>query len=215
LQALSFGRRPKGLRVLALGAHADDIEIGCGGTLLELAAAGAKIQWGVLSGDAERAGEAARSARRFLGPKGGAGLTQFAFRDGFFPAEFTGIKEAVEALARTARPDVVFTHFRGDRHQDHRTVSDVTWSTFRDHLILEYEIPKWDGDLAAPSVYQPLARATARRKVKALMTTFRTQARKPWFREEVFLAMMQLRGVECRAPSGFAEAFFARKIILG
>jgi LmbE family N-acetylglucosaminyl deacetylase len=137
-----------------------------------------------------------------------------AFRDGYFPAQFAEIKEAFEDVARDFRPDVVFTHTRDDRHQDHRVISDLTWNTFRNHLILEYEIPKWDGDLGRPNFYVPVSRAAARRKTRALLSVFGTQRSKDWFTEETFLGLMRLRGMECRAAGGHAEAFHARKVTL-
>jgi LmbE family N-acetylglucosaminyl deacetylase len=135
------------------------------------------------------------------------------FRDGYFPAHFDAIKDAFESLARDFRPDIVFTHTRDDRHQDHRVVSDLTWNTFREQLILEYEIPKWDGDLGRPNLYVPLSASDARRKSKALLDVFGTQRAKSWFSEETFLGLLRLRGIECRAADGYAEAFHARKIL--
>jgi LmbE family N-acetylglucosaminyl deacetylase len=138
----------------------------------------------------------------------------YEFRDGFFPAQFTAIKEAFEALAAEFKPDIVFTHARDDRHQDHRVISDLTWNTFRNHLILEYEIPKWDGDLGRPNFYVPISRSIALRKTAALVDTFGSQRSKDWFSEETFLGLMRLRGMECRSRGGYAEAFHARKVTL-
>ena len=179
--------------------------------MLRLVAAGAKVHWGVFSGDASRAAEATRSARLFLGQNGSPNLTLHAFRDGFFPASFAEIKEAFEALAVDFKPDVVLTHARHDRHQDHRLLSDLAWNTFRRQVVLEYEIPKWDGDMEQPNCYVALPASTARRKIKALMQLFATQRSKDWFDDATFLGLMRLRGVECRAPSGYAEAFVSRK----
>lgn len=153
-----------------------------------------------------------RGARRFLGKNSGDAVRLHAFRDGFFPAQFSEIKDAFENLAREFRPDVVFTHARTDRHQDHRVISDLTWNTFRDQLILEYEIPKWDGDLGQPNFFVPVTKGAARRKSKALMEVFGSQRSKDWFSEETFLGLMRLRGMECRAPDAYAEAFYARKM---
>jgi len=205
--------KPRGrpLRVLCLGAHSDDIEIGCGGTVLQLVAGGAKVHWAVFSGDAQRADEASRSARLFLGRDSAGQLNVHGFRDGFFPSAFAEIKDSCEAMASRIRPDVVFTHVRNDRHQDHRVLSDLAWNTFRDHVVLEYEIPKWDGDLGQPNYYVPLTAAVARRKVRALMRVFATQRSKDWFDEETFMGLMRLRGIECRAGSRYAEAFVSRK----
>ena len=206
--------RARPLRVLCLGAHSDDIEIGCGGTVLRLVAGGARVHWAVFSGDEQRADEAARSARLFLGRNAASQLTLHGFRDGFFPAAYADVKEACESLAATAQPDVVLTHARTDRHQDHRLLSDLAWNTFRDHLVLEYEIPKFDGDLAQPNCFVPLDRATAMRKAKFLGQAFGTQRDKHWFSDETFFGLMRLRGMECRASGGYAEGFYSRKAVL-
>jgi LmbE family N-acetylglucosaminyl deacetylase len=213
--SLSLGKpRGRPLRVLCLGAHSDDIEIGCGGTVLHLVASGAKVHWAVFSGDTRRAEEATRSARLFLGRNSDAQLNLHGFRDGFFPSAFAEVKDACEALASRIEPDLVLTHTRSDRHQDHRVLSDLAWNTFRDQLVLEYEIPKWDGDLGQPNCYVPLSAATARRKVRALMRVFATQRSKGWFDEETFMGLMRLRGIECRAVSRYAEAFVSRKLTM-
>jgi LmbE family N-acetylglucosaminyl deacetylase len=214
LLPLTFPRRGGPLRVLCLGAHPDDIEIGCGATILELVRQAADVRWAVFSGDDRRAEEASRSARLFLGADAGRRLVLHTFRDGFFPAQFAPIKEACEALALTFRPDLVFTHFRDDRHQDHRVLSDLAWNTFRNHVVLEYEIPKWDGDLSTPNLYVPVPARAAQRKVTLLSRAFPSQRIRDWFGEEVFFGLMRLRGMECRSRSGFAEAFFGRKLVL-
>jgi LmbE family N-acetylglucosaminyl deacetylase len=203
------------LRVLCIGAHSDDIEIGCGGTLSQLARRKPRpeFRWVVWSAAGARAREAERGARKFLGAAANDAVKLHEFRDGYFPAQFDAIKDAFETLAREFRPDVVFTHRRDDRHQDHRVVSDLTWNTFRKHLILEYEIPKWDGDLGQPNVYVPLSDDVARRKSRALLDVFGTQRSKDWFTEETFLGLLRLRGIECRANDGYAEAFHARKVL--
>jgi LmbE family N-acetylglucosaminyl deacetylase len=210
------GTSRKRLRVLCLGAHSDDIEIGCGATLLSLAARRPQpeFRWVVWSAAGKREREAIRGARKFLGPQAAAAVRVHQFRDGFFPNQFGEIKEAFEVVAREFQPDVIFTHGRADRHQDHRVVSDLTWNTFRNQLILEYEIPKWDGDLGRPNFYVPASEAVARRKARALLSVFGSQRSKDWFSEETFLGLMRLRGIECRAPGGHAEAFYARKITL-
>jgi LmbE family N-acetylglucosaminyl deacetylase len=208
LQLPSTGRRP--LRILCLGAHADDIEIGCGGTLLHLLSTRrASVDWVVFSATGRRVREARRGAARFLRHATKSRVVVHAFRDGFFPAEWEQLKAAFETLRSEVEPDLVLTHFRDDRHQDHRVLSDLTWNTFRDQLILEYEIPKWDGDLAQPNVYVPLTPTLARRKVAALMAVFASQRSKRWFTEETFRAVLRLRGIE--AGSEWAEAFHARK----
>jgi LmbE family N-acetylglucosaminyl deacetylase len=204
------------LRVLCLGSHSDDIEIGCGGTLLQLARTRPRpeFRWVVWSAAGARATEAQRGARRFLGPSASEALRLHEFRDGYFPAHFSEIKDAFESLASEFKPDIVFTHTRDDRHQDHRVISDLTWNTFRNQLILEYEVPKWDGDLGRPNFYVPVSRTVALRKTAALLEVFGTQRSKDWFTEETFLGLMRLRGMECRADEAYAEAFHARKIAL-
>jgi LmbE family N-acetylglucosaminyl deacetylase len=216
MTALTLARGRGGPRkVLCLGAHSDDIEIGCGGMVLELRRRrGVEFRWVVFSAAGVRASEARQSARRFLGAAANEAVRLFTYRDGFFPAEFADIKESFERIAREFQPDVVLTHTRDDRHQDHRVVSDLTWNTFRRHLVLEYEVPKWDGDLGRPNCYLALPAAVARRKTKLLMDGFASQRSKDWFSPETFLGLMRLRGVECRAPGGYAEAFIARKVSL-
>lgn len=208
--------RQKRLRVLCLGAHSDDIEIGCGATILRLLERRPRpeFRWMVWSAAGQREREAKLGARRFLGKAATEAVRVHAFRDGYFPAQFAEIKDAFESLAREFQPDIVFTHARDDRHQDHRVVSDLTWNTFRNQLILEYEIPKWDGDLGQPNLYVPVSQATARRKTRSLLSVFGTQRSKDWFREETFLGLMRLRGIECRAAEGLAEGFYSRKSIL-
>jgi LmbE family N-acetylglucosaminyl deacetylase len=204
-------------RVLVVGCHADDIEIGCGGTMLELVARhpDAEVTWLVLSGDGARAGEASASAAAFLG-----GLSTEpqilveSFRDGFLPYLGPVVKDRFEELKGTVEPDVILTHTRNDLHQDHRLACELTWNTFRNHLILEYEIPKWDGDLQPTNVFVPLDEATAQRKVDLLLDHFETQRDRHWFTRDVFVGLMRLRGLECNAPSGYAEGFHARKVVV-
>lgn len=207
-------KRP--LRALCLGAHSDDLEIGCAGTLLEWAAArrGLNVTWAVLSADDKRSAEAQRSATRLLGRAANVSVLLGNFRDGHFPIMLGEIKAWLEKLSTTLQPDVILTHRLEDRHQDHRTVAEVTWQTFRNHWILEYEIPKYEGDLGCPNVFVPLRAATARRKVAHLMRTFGSQRSRHWFDERTFLSLMRLRGLECRAASGMAEAFYVRKTVL-
>lgn len=203
------------LHVLCLGAHADDIEIGCGGLLLELLKhyKRAQVMWVVFSGTEARERETRASARLFLKGADSRRVDIHGFRDGFFPYD-SGIKDVFESLKQRGSPDLVLTHYRDDRHQDHRVLSDLTWNTFRDHLVLEYEIPKFDGDLGTPNVFVPLTQATCTRKVKHLLTAFGTQRDKHWFSRETFVGLMRLRGMECRSPSGYAEAFYGRKVAL-
>jgi LmbE family N-acetylglucosaminyl deacetylase len=205
-----------GYEILCLGAHSDDLEIGCGGTVLRLLAElpVARITWVVLSGDDDRAHEARRGASYVLGEHAGARIVLGTFRDGFFPHTPVPVKEFFEQLKREVQPDLIFTHNRDDRHQDHRFVSDLTYNTWRDHLVLEYEIMKVDGDLGNPNVYVTLDAATVDRKVNLLDECFGTQRDKRWFSEDAFRGLMRLRGVEAGAPSGYAEAFYGRKLIV-
>lgn len=207
----------RALRVLCLGAHCDDIDIGCGGTLLQLQAMQtvAAIDWVVFSGDATRRAEATAAFEAFVGTAVRGELVFGQFPDGSMPGHYSEIKAFFEALKDRPAPDLVFTHERDDRHQDHRLINEMTWNTFRDQLVLEYEIPKWDGGLGQPNVYMPLAPAVAEQKVRALLDTYRSQASRDWFSAGTFEALLRLRGIECRAPSGFAEAFHGRKIRLG
>jgi LmbE family N-acetylglucosaminyl deacetylase len=206
----------RALELLCVGAHSDDIEIGCGGTLLRLLQDGVvgAVTWVVLSGDARRAAEAKRAARRVLGRRPDTRIVQQSFRESYFPYVAVPIKEFFDQLGREVAPDVVFTHYRSDRHQDHRLVSELTYNTFRNHAILEYEIMKTDGDLGQPNVYVPLDRATVRRKNKIILDSFVSQHDKPWFDEDAFAGLMRLRGIEAGAPSGYAEAFYARKLVI-
>jgi LmbE family N-acetylglucosaminyl deacetylase len=216
--ALNLASRPgRVLKILCLGAHADDIEIGCGGLLLSLRERRQRmtVDWVVLSAPPGRDREARSSADLFLQGLRRKRVIVKEFRDGFFPHDAAEIKATFELLKRDAAPDLVLTHYRDDRHQDHRIVSDLTWNTFRDHWILEYEIPKYDGDLGSPNVFVPLDRATCARKVRHLERAFGSQRDKHWFSAETFLGLMRLRGVECRAPGGYAEAFYGRKVLLG
>ena len=208
---LRLGAAPR--RVLAIGAHADDIEIGCAGTLLRLRAEhpGLELRYVVFSASAEREAEA-RAAAAALGA---TAIDIHHFRDSYFPyAEPAKIKEAMAELRRTCDPDLVLTHRRDDDHQDHRLIGELTWNAFRDHLVLEYEIPKFEGDLGRPNVYVPLADDVARAKVALVLRSYPSQAGKGWFRAETFEAVMRLRAIECNAPSGWAEAFHGRKILL-
>ncbi|MEZ5971641.1 MAG: PIG-L deacetylase family protein [Hyphomonadaceae bacterium] len=212
--ALDLARPGKTLRVLALGAHSDDIEIGAGGAILSWIASGAEVSvdWCALSAPGERADEARASALEFLSGAGRADIHLGQFRDGYFPAERTAVKDWVEGLKRLEKPDVVLCHQRNDAHQDHRMVCELAWNTFRDHLILEYEIPKWDGDLGQPNVYVPLSEDVLAKKIELLHKHFGTQRSKAWFDDETFRGLARLRGVECRER--YAEAFFARKLLL-
>ena len=205
------GAKPK--RILALGAHPDDIEIGCGGTILRLAGEhpGLEVLWVVFAATPERADEARASAGAFLNGVATVKVVVRDYRDGFLPYVGAAVKDEFEALKREFSPDLVFTHYREDRHQDHRLVSDLTWNTWRDHFILEYEIPKYDGDFGAPNFFASLPTLTLDRKIDLLLRHFPSQADKPWFTADLFRAVARIRGVECTAPEGFAEGFYCRK----
>ena len=203
-------------RALCLGAHSDDIEIGCGGTLLKWLRDNPRLQvhWVVFCGSPERQKEARRSARHFLRNAQRPVIETLDFRESFFPVDWAGIKETFERIKRDFDPDLVFTHYRHDRHQDHRVLSDLAWNTFRNHLILEYEVIKYDGDVGQPNVFVELDAALTRKKVSALLKHFQTQGNKHWFTADTFLSMMRVRGIECASPSLYAEAFHGRKISL-
>jgi LmbE family N-acetylglucosaminyl deacetylase len=209
-------RNDQKLTVLCLGAHSDDIEIGCGGTVLQLQDKypDSAIHWVVFSAIGVRGEEARRAANLFAGSRIAGGPVLREFRDGFMPFAGAEVKDFMEGLKRTISPDLVFTHYRKDAHQDHRLISELTWNTFRDHLVMEYEIPKFDGDLGQPNGYVPLSQEICQTKIKHLMDAFESQRGKRWFEESTFMALMRLRGMECNSPSGYAEAFYLRKVTL-
>jgi LmbE family N-acetylglucosaminyl deacetylase len=212
-----IGLKAEGLsRILCLGAHSDDIEIGCGATVLQLVKQrpGLNFLWVVFSAEGKRAGEAEASARVFLKGATKPEVLIHDFRGSFFPSQGETIKELFEKLKGMFQPDLIFTHYREDRHQDHRVISDLTWNTFRNHLVLEYEIPKYDGDLGQPNCFMPIAARVCQKKISNLMQCFRTQRDKHWFSESTFLGLMRLRGMECASSSRYAEAFYARKVVL-
>jgi LmbE family N-acetylglucosaminyl deacetylase len=204
------------LEVMVLGAHADDIEIGCGGTILTLTGRGTpvRVTWVVLSAVDEREGEARDSAAAFVKNAEQATVIIEGFRDGFFPYQGGLVKDLFEALKPTVRPDLVLTHRRDDAHQDHRLVAELTWNTFRDDLILEYEIPKYDGDLGNPNLFVPLPAATCERKIELLLEGFPSQRARHWFTADTFWGLLRLRGVESASPTRFAEGFTCRKLVL-
>jgi LmbE family N-acetylglucosaminyl deacetylase len=214
VKSFQFATPGDRLSVLCLGAHSDDIEIGVGATLLSMMARGVRldVHWCVLSGVGAREREAYASAEDFLTQAASAKIEVMAFRDGFFPEQGEDIKSWFEKLKARANPDLILTHRRGDAHQDHRRVCRLTWNTFRDHCILEYEIPKWDGDLGQPNLYMPVSADALRRKIELLNSHFGSQHCKQWFDSDLFLGLARLRGMECRAPERYAEAFFARKL---
>ena len=211
---LAFDRAP--CSILFIGAHCDDIEIGCGGAVLTLIEEfpQAHIDWVVLSSSPVRSKEAEGAAERFLRGASSFRLHIQDFRNGYFPYVGEQIKDYFELLKHQINPDLIFTHHVDDRHQDHRTVGKLTWNTFRNHLILEYEIPKYDGGLGTPNFFVPIAKKAADKKVTALMECFPSEASKPWFTPETFYAMLRLRGIESNSPTGLAEGFFCRKMVL-
>ena len=213
---LELGANRECLRVLCLGAHSDDLEIGCAATLLAWIARYPKVEvtWVVMSAGGARAKEALRSANTLLRSASRRNIVLREFRDGYLPAHFVEAKQLCEELKASETPDVILTHRLEDRHQDHRLVAELTWQTWRDHLILEYEIPKYEGDLGQPNCFVPVSTRIGKRKVEHLMRHFGSQRSKAWFAPQTFLSLMQLRGIECRAASGLAEAFYVRKTVL-
>jgi LmbE family N-acetylglucosaminyl deacetylase len=203
-------------RILCVGAHCDDIEIGCSGALQVLLQRrrNAVVDWVVLSGTPVRRKEARSAMMRLIRPRQRGVLEFGEFPDGRFPAVYAPIKDFFESLKRLPSPDLVFCHERSDRHQDHRIVNEMVWNTFRDHLVLEYEIPKWDGGIGEPNLYVPVSAVQLRNKVKHLLAAYASQRNRDWFTSETFFALARLRGIECRASSGYAEAFYARKVRL-
>lgn len=208
--------RNKGISLLLLGAHCDDIEIGCGGTLLKLIEDYniSRVNWVVFSSDDLRKEEALASARQFLKSITNAEIKIMDFQDGYLPAFWGKIKDEFENLKDELTPDIVFTHYRNDLHQDHRVINELTWNTFRNHLILEYEIPKYDGDLGNPNLFVPLAESHITQKKKIILDSFKSQLNKQWFDDSLLTSMMRIRGVECGSESHFAEAFYNRKMVL-
>jgi LmbE family N-acetylglucosaminyl deacetylase len=203
-------------KILCLGAHCDDIEIGCGGTILKLLEKYENIilYWIVFASDSYRAYEASESANTFLINAKSKTVLINDFKDGFLPYTGNEIKQYFEQLKNSFSPDIIFTHYRHDLHQDHRFISELTWSTFRDHLILEYEIPKYDGDLGKPNLFVKLDESICCEKIKFIMKYFKSQSQKQWFDKHIFLSMLRLRGMESNSPGKYAEAFYCRKMVL-
>ena len=203
------------LKILCLGAHSDDIEIGCGGTILKLLSeySNVELHWVVFSANDVRSFEAKKSAELFLSDAREIKVIVKKYKDSFFPYIGAEIKDYFEIIKEEVSPDLIFTHCRDDLHQDHRLISELTWNTFRDHLILEYEIPKYDGDLGCPNFFVHLKKSICSRKVKHLIDAFKSQHENHWFKEESFLSILRLRGIESNAPGGYAEAFYSRKLI--
>lgn len=210
------GAATRELQILCLGAHSDDIEIGCGGTILRLAQEhpNCVFHWVVFSAIDVREAEAIHAAAQFVPAGRLKGPLLKTFPDAFMPFMGAEVKRVFEELKQSVSPDMIFTHNRKDAHQDHRLLSELTANTFRDHLILEYEIPKYDGDMGQPSVFVPLDTETYQKKVRIIMDAFQSQHSKRWFQPDTFLSLMRLRGMECNAPSGYAEAFYCRKLTL-
>jgi LmbE family N-acetylglucosaminyl deacetylase len=216
MHSLSLSSDPAArLNVLCLGAHSDDIEIGCGGTILRLAKQypNCVFHWVVFSALGVRGDEARRAATLFADSGALKGPLLKTFQDGFMPFVGAEVKKVFEEL-KAISPDLIFTHNPHDAHQDHRLLAELTWNTFRDHLILEYEIPKYDGDLGRPNAFIPLESELCEKKVRFILDSFPSQRTKRWFQADTFMALMRLRGIECNAPSGLAEAFYSRKIML-
>jgi len=203
------------LKVLCLGCHSDDIEIGCGGAILRLIAdyPVCEVHWVVFSASGNREVEAQRSAELFVGRDRLRGPLLHKFPDGFMPFVGSDVKALFEQLKHLS-PDLIFTHSRDDAHQDHRLIAELTWNTFRNHFILEYEIPKYDGDLGRPNVFLPLSSEIVQTKIRNLMEVFQSQRSRHWFEESTFLALLRLRGMECNAQSGYAEGFYCRKLVV-
>jgi LmbE family N-acetylglucosaminyl deacetylase len=213
---LELSEIPPPFRILAIGCHADDIEIGCGGTILRLIASfpSAEVCWVVLSAHGDRVDEVQASAEAFLEGIERRQVIVRDFRDGFLPYSGGDVKQFFEDLKPIITPDLIFTHYGKDLHQDHRLASELTWNTFRDHFILEYEVPKYDGDLGSPNVFVHLDEALVRRKIENLLTFFQTQRDRRWFTEDLFMSILRLRGMESNSPDRYAEGFYARKVVL-
>jgi LmbE family N-acetylglucosaminyl deacetylase len=203
-------------KILCLGAHSDDIEIGCGGTILRLAQANPQSQflWVVLSGDETRREEALKSAHIFLDGIESKQIDIHNFRESYFPFIGAELKDVFEETRAKYNPDVIFTHYAHDAHQDHRLLSDLTWNTFRDHFVLEYEIPKYDGDLGNPNTFICLDEKIVQSKIKYICDVYQSQSRKRWFTDDTFRSILRIRGVESNSPSKYAEAFYCRKMVI-
>ncbi len=217
MHELRFGAGSDGPRsFLFVGAHADDIEIGCGATVRKLVERfpDADYSWVVLTSDSIRSQEARTAAQSFLTGADHASIEVCDFRDGYLPFTGSGVKDYFEELKTRCSPDVIFTHYHRDAHQDHRLTAELTWNTFRNHVILEYEVPKIDGDLGAPNLFVEVDEGECREKLRLILQLFPSQRSRSWFDEATFRALMRLRGVECNATAGLAEAFYARKSVV-
>jgi LmbE family N-acetylglucosaminyl deacetylase len=203
-------------KILCLGAHPDDLEIGCGGTILRIIdeVPEATFSWIVFSGTESRRKEGLKSADMFLNKTDNKRIIFEEFRDSYFPFMGDRIKDYFEKLKKEFSPDIILTHYSKDAHQDHSLISKLTWNTFRNHLILEYEIPKYDGDLGIPNLYVSLSESYVLRKLEILNDAFKTQKEKRWFDDDVFRSLLRLRGAECNSQSRFAEGYYCKKIVL-
>ena len=215
LEAKLFGNK-NNLKILFLGAHSDDIEIGCGGTILKFIKelAKAQIRWIVFSGNEIRAAEAQQSASTFLNEVKSKKIDVYDFRESYFPFIGADLKDCFEKLKKEFNPDIIFTHYAKDAHQDHKLISKLTWNTFRDHFIFEYEIPKYDGDLSTPNLYVNLDDLIIRKKINYICKIFKSQKKKSWFSEETFRSISRIRGIESNSPDKYAESFYCHKILL-
>ena len=208
--------KTKPLKVLCLGAHSDDIEIGCGGTILRLLLEcdDVEVHWVILGSSGKRNGEAVASGNNFLVNAKKKNIIIKNFKESFFPYKGAEIKAFFEKLKKNVSPDIIFTHYRSDLHQDHRLISELTWNTFRNHLILEYEIIKYDGDLGSPNLFFNLDKAICQKKINFIMECFKSQRNRDWFTPDAFLSVLRIRGIESKAPEKYAEAFYCRKVVL-
>lgn len=209
---LVSGAQP--LKILCLGAHSDDIEIGCGGTILRLCSEYfvEHVKWVVFTSNPVRKEEAKKSAAHFLERAQSSDIVVEGYRDSFLFQSIAEIKEYFEEIRKSFKPDVIFTHYRNDLHQDHRLLCELTWNTFRNHLILEYEIPKYDGDGGNPNFFVTLQQDEADMKVRTILTCFTSQTGKHWFDRETFYSIMRIRGMESAVR--YAEAFYVRKLTI-
>lgn len=217
MHALPLVKKPgDSLSILCLGAHCDDIEIGCGGTVMKLLDEHPNVSvfWQVFASTPSRKQEAIEGASRFCAGAKSLCVEILDFRDGFLPYDGVAVKESFEKLKKAFVPDLILTHYRHDLHQDHRTISELTWNTFRNHLIWEYEIPKWDGDIGTPNTFVAIDKETADNKVSAIQAVYNSQKDKNWFTDDLFRSMLRIRGMESNAPSGLAEAFYSRKSLV-
>lgn len=213
---LSLPDRKVTLKILCLGAHSDDIEIGCGGTILKLLQdyENVQIHWVVFSGEGERAAESKGSAADFLANTTGNQVVVNDFKASYFPYSGSDIKEYFEVIKNNFTPDIIFTHYRHDLHQDHRVINELTWNTFRSHFILEYEIMKYDGDIGQPNFFVHLDEDICRKKIGCILKHFKSQSHRPWFTEDTFYSILRLRGIESNSPSNYSEGFFCRKALM-